>query len=186
MDNINYLRDKYVTPAIIDLASNIAEDRKFELKDAMAFIDLLKDWMGKDAFNVAVGSTAPIPETITPEPKGFVVPTYDYTKAEAPKKDGRGHKPGTKLGPQLRVEDRNRILDDCIVLTDAAHESGLDRVVIKPEDVGVSPTALRRASAYFVSYFVNSHKPYALDKKPVYGVMGLTVFLRKERKDGND
>ena len=182
------LRSTYITPAIVDLASNIAEDNNLTCKQATDLIKHLRHWLGDEAFKLAVEATGvTITAAITPpEPKGFVVPTYDYNTKEEPKKDKRGHKPGTKLGPQLRVEDRNRILDDCIVLTDAAHESGLDRVVIKPEDVGVSPTALRRASAYFVPYFVNSHKPYALDKKPVYGVMGLTVFLRKERKDGND
>ena len=184
------LRSTYITPAIVDLASNIAEDNNLTCKQATDLIKHLRHWLGDEAFKLAVEATGvTITAAITPKPTGFVVPTMPAPVSAPPltkKVDGRGHKPGTKLGPQLRVEDRNRILEDIIVLTDAAHESGLDRLVVKPEDVGVSPTALRRASAYFVSYFVNAHKPYALDKKPVYGVMGLTVFLRKERKDGND
>ena len=184
------LRSTYITPAIVDLCSNVAEDNNLTCKQATELVKHLRYWLGDEAFKLAVqASGVTITPAEQPKPMGFVVPTMPAPVA-APtltkKVDGRGHKPGTKLGPQLRVEDRNRILEDIIVLTDAAHESGLDRVVIKPEDVGVSPTALRRASAYFVNYFVNAHKSYALDKKPVYGVMGLTVFLRKERKDGND
>lgn len=179
MDKTNYLRDKYVTPAIIDLCANVAEDRKFELSNAMELIDLLKDWMGEDAFGVAAAITPTITEPEPAKPTGFVVPTYDYTKKEeSPKKCGR--KPGVKTGPQLRTEERNRILDECLVLCDAAHESGLEKVLITPEDVGCSHTFLKRASEFFVRHFVNSHKPYALDKKPVHGVMGLTVFLRHE------
>lgn len=177
MDKTNYLRDKYVTPAIVDLCAVIAEDRQFKLAHAMDLLDLIKDWMGEEAYKVATATTP----TITAEPvkpTGFVVPTYDYTKKEEPKKCGR--KPGVKTGPQLRTEERNRILDECLVLCDAAHESGLEKVLITPDDVGCTPTFLRRASEFFVKHFVNSHKPYALDKKPVHGVMGLTVFLRHE------
>ena len=142
----------------------------------MELIELIKDWMGEEAFGVATAITP----TITAEPAkptGFVVPSYEYKKEE-PKKAGR--KPGVKTGPQLRTEERNRILDECLVLCDAAHESGLEKVLITPEDVGCSHTFLKRASEFFVKHFVNSHKSYALDKKPVHGVMGLTVFLRHE------